>query len=173
MPYALPRLLAEVKIEHNLEPYLQMAIRASWKATRGSRTKCGIRAAREAIALWRLTPAKINAMALALYDYNAGAWPTPEEAKKLDWLYVGAGCTMRMGTDYDAHISAWGALYAAMSILVEVAFEHQEDEEALLRTLAYVRWRVPNWQRKQVAQRFARYVAACLEGNPWRLALTK
>ena len=113
------------------------AIRAPWAAGEHG---C-VKAARDDLARWRKTPADIAAMARALADYNNCAWPTRETSKNLDWLSIGSGCRERFGTEYDAHLAAWSAMSAAMSILVDVPLEHPEDAAALLETLAYTGWR--------------------------------
>jgi hypothetical protein len=81
-----------------------------------------VKAAREEIASWRFTPATIAAIARTLADYNYHrAWPQgAEKAQKIDWLSTGFGCVERFGTVYDAHIAAWSALSAALSIVADV-----------------------------------------------------
>jgi hypothetical protein len=86
-----------------------------------------VKAAREKIAQCRLTLADIAAMARALSDYNNNrGWPRRETAQKLDWLSIGAGCVERFGTARDAHLAAWPALHAALSIIVDVPLEHRK-----------------------------------------------
>jgi hypothetical protein len=167
-PYALPPLFGRdaAKNTGDLELFCRSAIRAAWMAGEHSRVK----AAREDIARWRLTPADIAAVARELADYNTGrAWSgTRETAQKLDWLSVGSGCCERFGTEYDAHIAAWSALSAVLSILVEVPIEHHEDATALMLTLIHSGWRhLPHHQRARVGQRMARYVADRIAGEPF------
>jgi hypothetical protein len=129
-----------------------------------------VKAAREEIASWRFTPATIAAIARTLADYNYHrAWPQgAEKAQKIDWLSTGFGCVERFGTVYDAHIAAWSALSAALSIVADVPLEHSEDAEALLSTLIYTGWRhLPQHQQARVAQRMARFVGDRLTGRPF------
>jgi hypothetical protein len=128
-----------------------------------------VKAAREKIAQCRLTLADIAAMARALSDYNNNrGWPRRETAQKLDWLSIGAGCVERFGTARDAHLAAWPALHAALSIIVDVPLEHPEDATALLSTLIHTGWRhVPRHQQASVAQRMARFVGDRLTGRPF------
>jgi hypothetical protein len=160
-PYALPRLFdcSTEKSAANLEVYCQSAIKAAWRA--GERGN--VKAAREDIARWELTPATIAAIARSLADYTR-AWPQGEEAaQKIDWLSIGAGCVERFGTARDAHLAAWSALKAALSIIVDVPLEHPEDAAALLSTLIHTGWRhVPRHQQAYVARRMARFVGDCL-----------
>jgi hypothetical protein len=166
-PYALPQLLdsSTAKSGDSLEIYCRTAIKAAWAASEHGRVK----AAREDIAGWRLTPASIAALARTLSDYNRNrSWPARETAKNLDWLSIGSGCCERFGTEYDAHIAAWSALSAALSIIVEVPLECSEDAAALLETLAYTGWRhVPCHQQARVAQRMSRYVTDRIMGLPF------
>jgi hypothetical protein len=107
--------------------------------------------------------------ARALSDYNRnGAWPHAEDAQKADWLSTGAGCCERFGTVRDAHLAAWPALHAALSIIVAVPLEHPDDAAALLSTLFHVGERhVPRHQQAYVARRMARFVGDCLMGRPF------
>jgi hypothetical protein len=165
-PYALPSLFdcGTEKTAKYLEMYCQTAIRAAWAASDHGRVK----AARDDIARWHLTPADIATLARALADYNRRAWPARETAKNLDWLSVGSGCCERIGTEYDAHIGAWSALMAAISIIVEVPLERDEDAEALFETLTYTGWRhVPHHQQRRVARRMARFVTDRIMGLPF------
>jgi hypothetical protein len=161
--YALPRLLAchAEKSASNLELYCRIAIEAAWKAgERGT-----VKAAREEIARWRFTPVDIAALARMLADYNyKRGWPQgAEAAQKIEWLSIGSGCCERHGTVYDAHLAAWSALSAALSIIVDVPLEHPEDAAALLSTLIHTGWRhVPRHQQAYVARRMARFVGDCL-----------
>jgi hypothetical protein len=167
-PYALPQLLdsSTALSAANLEMYCRSAIRAAWEAgERGA-----MKAAREEIARCRLTPASIAAMARSLADYNDHRkWPEGEEAtRKIDWLSIGAGCVERFGTARDAHLAAWPALHAALSIIVDVPLEHGQDADALLLTLLHTGWRhVPRHQQARVAQRMARFVGDSLTGRPF------
>jgi hypothetical protein len=126
-----------------------------------------VKAARADLARWRLTPATIAAIARSLADYNHRAWPQGAEAdQKIDWLSIGSGCVERFGTARDAHIAAWSALSAALSIIVDVPLEHEEDAAALLSTLTYTGWRhLPNHQRPYVARRMARFVTDRIMGR--------
>jgi hypothetical protein len=167
-PYALPRLLAchAEKSTTNLEIYCRLAIGAAWKAGERGSTK----AAREEIASWRFTPADIAAVARMLADYNyTRAWPIDAEGdQKIEWLSIGHGCVERFGTARDAHIAAWGALSAALSILADVPLECSEDAGALLETLTYTGWRhVPCHQQARVARGMARYVGDRIMGLPF------
>jgi hypothetical protein len=123
-----------------------------------------VKAARDEIARCRLTPADIAALARSLADYNRnGDWPHAADAQKVEWLSIGAGCVERFGTGRDAHLAAWSALHAALSIIVDVPLEHPEDATALLSTLIYTGWRhVPRHQQACVARRMARFVGDCL-----------
>ena len=164
--YALPRLFdsGTEKSGASLEMYCRSAIRAAWEAGERGRVK----AAREEIARCRLAPADIAAIARSLADYTR-AWPQDEEAaQKIDWLSIGAGCVERFGTARDAHLAAWSALKAALSIIVDVPLEHPEDAAALLSTLIHTGWRhVPRHQQAYVAQRMARFVGDSLTGRPF------
>jgi hypothetical protein len=167
-PYALPLLLAchAEKSAANLEIYCRLAIGAAWKAGEHGRVK----AAREEIASWRFTPADIAAVARLLADYNyTRAWPQgAEKAQKIEWLSIGHGCVEKFGTAYDAHLAAWSALSAALSIIVDVPLEREEDAEALLATLTYTGWRhVPLHQQSYVALRMARFVSDRIMGLPF------
>jgi hypothetical protein len=167
-PYALPLLLAchAEKSADSLEIYCRLAIGAAWKAGEHGRVK----AAREEIATWRFTPASIAAVALLLADYNyTRAWPQgAEKAQKIEWLSIGSGCVERFGTAYDAHLAAWSALSAALSIIVDVPLEREGDAEALLATLTYTGWRhVPYHQQARVAQRMARFVSDRIAARPF------
>jgi hypothetical protein len=167
-PYALPQLLAchAEKSASDLELYCRLAIGAAWKA--GGRGT--VKAAREEIARWRFTPATIAAIARLLADYNYNrAWPQGAEAtQKIEWLSIGSGCVERFGTARDAHLAAWSALSAALSIIVDVPLEHCEDAEALLSTLIYTGWRhVPLHQQGRVAQRMARFVGDRIAARPF------
>jgi hypothetical protein len=169
-PYALPRVFdASTVSGADLETYCRAVIRAAWAAPRRGRwDTAAMKAARELIADLRLTPATIAALACSLADYNRRVWPRRETAGRLDWLYAGSGCCERSGTEYDAHIGAWSALAAVMSILVDVPLEHPEDAEALLSTLIYTGWRhVPARQQARTARRLSRYVSDELMGNPF------
>jgi hypothetical protein len=165
--YALPRLFdsSTAKTGDTLEMYCRSAIRAAWEAGERGRVK----AARDEIARCRLTPADIAAMARSLADYNRnGDWPQAEDAQKIDWLSIGAGCVERFGTARDAHLAAWPALHAALSIIVDVPLEHGQDADALLLTLPHTGWRhVPRHQQARVAQRMARFVGDSLTGRPF------
>jgi hypothetical protein len=171
--YVLPRLFdsSTAKTGDNLEMYCRSAIRAAWEARAWGKAKKAageVKAARVEIARWRLTPATIAAMARCLADYNARTWPTCEAAQKLDWLSIGAGCVERFGTEYDAHLAAWAALSAALSIVVDVPLEHPEDATALLSTLIYTGWRhVPSHQQGRTARRMACFVSDSLTGRPF------
>lgn len=167
-PYALPRLFAchVEKSAANLEIYCRLAIGAAWKAGEHGRVK----AAREEIASWRFTPANIAAIARMLADYNyTRPWPQGDAAaQKIEWLSIGHGCVERFGTASDAHRAAWSALSAALSIIVDVPLEHDEDAAALLETLAYTGWRhVPLHQQGRVAQRMARFVTDRIMSRPF------
>jgi hypothetical protein len=114
--------------------------------------------------------ADIAATARALADYNYHrAWPQgAEAAQKIEWLSIGFGCVERFGTARDAHIAAWSALSAALSIIVDVPLECSEDAEALLSTLIYTGWRhVPQHQQARVAQRMTRFVGDRITGLPF------
>jgi hypothetical protein len=167
-PYALPRLFncSTERSAANLEIYCRLAIGAAWKAGDRGCT----RAAREEIASWRFTPTDIAAVARLLADYNyKRAWPQGAEAdQKIEWLSIGHGCVERFGTVRDAHIAAWRALEAAMSILADVPLEHSEDAEALLETLTYTGWRhLPCHQQARVARRMSRFVTDRIMGLPF------
>jgi hypothetical protein len=128
-----------------------------------------VKAARARLADWHLTPATIAAVACSLSDYNRKRpWPQRETAQKLDWLSIDSGCTERFGTAYESHIAAWSALSAALSIIVDVPLEHDEDAEALLATLTYTGWRhLPCHQQPRVARRMARFVTDRIMGLPF------
>jgi hypothetical protein len=166
-PYALPCLFDcdTEKSAGNLEIYCQTAIKAAWAAGEHG----GVKAARARIASWHLTPGTIAAIARSLSDYNRKrAWPTREAAQKIDWLSIGSGCVERFGTEYDAHLAAWSALSAALSIIVDVPLEREEDAEALLATLTYTSWRhLPYHQQSYGAQRMARFVSDRIMGLPF------
>jgi hypothetical protein len=166
--YALPHLFGCTmeRTDTYLEMYCQTAIKAAWAASDHGRVK----AACDDIARWHLTPADIAALARALADYNRNRpWMgTRETSKNLDWLSIGSGCCERIWTEYDAHLAAWSALTAAMSIIVEVPLERDEDAEALLETLTYTGWRhVPQHQQRRVARRMARFVTDRIMGLPF------
>ena len=167
-PYALPPLFgcSTEKSTTNLEIYCRLAIGAAWKAGEHGKVK----AAREEIASWRFTPADIAAVARMLADYNYNRpWPQGAAAdQKIEWLSIGHGCVERFGTARDAHIGAWSALSAALSIIVDVPLECGEDAGALLETLTYTGWRhVPCHQQARVARRMARYVSNRIMGLPF------
>jgi hypothetical protein len=166
-PYALPCLFdcGPEKSATYLEVYCQSAIKAAWAAGDHGRVK----AARADLARWHLTPGTIAAIARSLSDYNHHPWPQgAEAAQKIEWLSAGSGCTERFGTAYDAHIAAWSALSAALSIIVDVPLEHDEDAEALLSTLTYTGWRhLPHHQQSYGARRMARFVSDRIMGLPF------
>jgi hypothetical protein len=106
----------------------------------------------------------------SLSDYNRKRrWPQgAEAAQKIEWLSTGSGCTERFGTVYDTHIAAWSALSAALSIIVDVPLERDEDAEAHLATLTYTGWRhLPCHQQPYVARRMARFVSDRIMGQPF------
>jgi hypothetical protein len=157
-PYALPRLLDNSTAVSGdyLEMYCCSAIRAAWGASERGATK----AAREHLASCHRRPADLAAIARTLYDYNRRPWPKRDTVEKLDWLYKGAGCCERLGTAYEAHLAAWRALEAALSIIVDVPLECPDDEDALLELLFHTGWRhVPQHQQARVARRMARHVS--------------
>jgi hypothetical protein len=132
-PYALPRLFdgSTAASGEHLEMCCRSAIRAAWEA--GERGN--VKAARDDIARFRLTPATIAAVARSLADYNCnGNWPHGEDAQKADWLSTGAGCCERFGTVRDAHLAAWSALSAALSIIVDVPITRRSSARSLPRT---------------------------------------
>jgi hypothetical protein len=158
--YALPRLFDESTAitGDRLEMYCPSTIRAAWGG--GGYKGRGVQAAREHLSGCRLTLADIAAIARCLADYNKRTWPPFETTKKIDWLYTGAGCCERIGTEHDAHVAAWPALSAALSIIVEAPpLESYDDASALLSTLNHTGWRhVPRHQQKRAAQRLSRFV---------------
>jgi len=166
-PYVLPQLLdCPARTAVALETHCQSAIRAAWAAGEHGRVK----AAREEIARWQMSPADIAVMACALADYNRlRPWPHgPAADEKIGWLYSGSGCCERIGTARDAHMGAWSALSAALSILVDIPLEHPEDEAALLLTLTHTGWRhLPSHQQARVARRMARFVGDSIMGRPF------
>jgi hypothetical protein len=152
---------------HRNGGYLQL--RPLWWRWLSPAVRC-TRAAREENASWRFTPTDIAAVARLLADYNyKRAWPQGAEAdQKIEWLSIGHGCVERFGTVRDAHIAAWRALEAAMSILADVPLEHSEDAEALLETLTYTGWRhLPCHQQPRVARRMSRFVTDRIMGLPF------
>jgi hypothetical protein len=167
-PYALPCLFdcGPEKSATYLEIYFQSVIKAAWAVGKHGRVK----AARARIADWHLTPDLIAPIACSLSDYNRKhSWSRDGEGvSKLEWLSTGSGCTERFGTVYESHLAAWSALSAALSIIVDVPLEREEDAEALLATLSYTSWRhVPPHQQSYVAQRMSRFVADRIMGLPF------
>jgi hypothetical protein len=166
--YALPSLLVGCaeKSAADLETYCRLAIAAAWKADNWPHGG-GTKAAREEIARWHFTPADIAAVAHLLADYNYRPWPHGEAAdQKIEWLSVGFGCCERFGTARDAHLAAWRALEAALSILADVPLECSEDAEAFLLLLINTGWRhLPPHQQGRVAQRMGRYVSDRITGQ--------
>jgi hypothetical protein len=167
-PYAPPRLLdsSTAKSAADLEIHCRSAIRAAWAGGEHGRVK----AAREDIARWQLTPANIAVMARALADYNhLRPWPEGDAAdEKIEWLYHGSGCCERRGTARDSHIAAWSALSAALSIIVEAPLQYPEDATALLSTLINTGWRhLPMRQQARVARGMARFVDDSIAGRPF------
>jgi hypothetical protein len=165
-PYLLPRLLDGSTVERGalLELNCQGAVRAAWAAGEHGRVK----AARAYIAHRQLSPASIAAMARSLADYNHRWLQGGAADGKVEWLYVGNGCCQRNGTAHEAHVAAWSALAAALSILVEIPLNHREDASELLLLLADTGWRhLPRHQHERVARGMGRYVASRISGEPF------
>jgi hypothetical protein len=151
-----------------VECLTQFIVRSAWKIGEEAADATRIKAARSAIAGFRLTPAELDAIARALGDYTALRYPNEAEAKEpVDWLFVDAGCKARTGTTGEARSCAHAALSAVLSILVEVPVDRCSDETALLSTLQHTRWRVPLYQRQRVARRMARHVSNLIMGEPF------
>jgi hypothetical protein len=163
-PYLPPRLLdgSTVKRGDLLELHCQGAILNAWAAGEHGRVK----AARAYIAHRQLSPASIAAMARSLADYNRSWLQGGAADENVEWLYVGNGCCQRNGTAREAHIAAWSALAAALSILVEIPLNHPEDASELLSLLADTGWRhLPRHQVERVGRGMGRYVADCIAGR--------
>jgi hypothetical protein len=129
--------------------YCRSAICAAWVARRSSRSsstlQSAVKAAREDIARWRLTPSELEQMARALIEYTDRPWPDEAEgAKPVEWLYSGSGCTARTGTVRESHSGARSAREAVLSILVELPIERAEDEAVLLDLLIRSHWDIPH-----------------------------
>ena len=166
-PYLLPRLLDGSTVERGalLEMNCQGAVRTAWAVGEHGRVK----AARAYIAHRQLSPASIAAMARSLADYNRSWLQGGAADEKVEWLYVGDGACRRYGTGRDAHIAAWSALTAAMSILVEIPLNHPEDAAELLSVLADTGWRhLPQHQVERVGRGMGRYVAGRIAGEAFQ-----
>lgn len=166
-PYALPALLAGAAPER-VDTYCESAMCSAWAVGKDAPPPSRTKAARTRLAGWRLTPAQLAAIAVAMFDRireYCSSPASPERDKPCEWLVAGSGCATRGGTGHDAHMAAWAVLYAAVSILTEVTIERPEDETALLNLLSYVGWRVPRHQRARVALRMARHVARLIESD--------
>jgi hypothetical protein len=167
-PYLPPRLLDGSTIKRGDLPELncQGAVRAAWAAGEHGRVK----AARAYIAHRQLPPASIAAIARSLADYNRRSWLQGDAAdEKAEWLYVGNGCCQRNGTSHEAHVAAWSALSAALSILVEIPLNHPEDAAELLSVLADTGWRhLPQHQVERVGRGMGRYVAGRIAGEAFQ-----
>ncbi len=153
----------------------RLAICAAFEAAR--KGKNGRKAAQHYLARRRLEPAALMRLALDLYNNHIGpmrACSSTQSATPLVWLKAGSGCTARTGTTHDGICGAWDALYATVSILLEVPVERAEDESALLGLLHHIGWRMPDHQRKRAERRFTAYVSFCLRGRAdelsWRPA---